>query len=329
MSQTTKPDRSKMDFSDIDDLGRATESFMREQRKALGHRGVNISEIIHHCKRSMVFVVLGAVFVTALVCGIRFAYDDSAMRDPQQTQGEEAPVSMPTTDASSTDVTKQEVEGGGTTPTTSSTVQSYVSTTPTTFPEDNEIASTPLLTEDSALQTEASSDTQSTAAGSSTTNATTSQTAVTTTKSTSASTKTTTTVTTTVRTSTTLTTTVSTTKLSTTTTTTTTTAAKTKLEYFNPHVSNVTEKDGVYTQTVNVQILNSGTATCRSLTLRISCPNEGKFVSVKDALYSSKIGYAGNTITVYYSEQIPANSFAQVKLTVQSTHPLTTCSVVQ
>ncbi len=332
MSQTTRHDRSKMDFSDIDNLGRATESFMREQRKALGHRGVNVTEIVHQCKRSMVFVVLGVIFVTALVCGIRFAYNDSAMRDPQQTQTqteEDAQVSMPTTGASSTDVIKQEAEVGGTTPTTASAVQTHVSTTPTTFLDDDEIATTPILTADSVLQTEDTTDVQTTVSSKETTTGT-SKTAASTTsttkKSTAVSSKATTT--TTGRTAATSTTTTTTTKPVTTTTTTTTNAAAAKLQYFNPHVADVTKNGDVYTQTVNVQVYNSGTAACRSLTIRLSCPSEGKFVSVKDALYSSRISYSGSTITVYYSEQIPVNSFAQLKLTVQSTQPLTTCSVV-
>ncbi|MBQ4345862.1 MAG: hypothetical protein IJC75_01865, partial [Oscillospiraceae bacterium] len=82
---TNQGDRSKIDFSDIDNLDRATEVFMKGQRKALGRRAINLDAVAEQGKRALVFIVLGAIFVTALVAGVRFAYNDDQLRDPNQS----------------------------------------------------------------------------------------------------------------------------------------------------------------------------------------------------------------------------------------------------
>ena len=78
--------RLKKDFSDIDNLERATESFMREKRKELGRSSVDLTSVSHSVKRSSVFLVLGAIFVTALVCGIKFSTSGNDLRQPQETE---------------------------------------------------------------------------------------------------------------------------------------------------------------------------------------------------------------------------------------------------
>ncbi len=312
--------RSKFDFSDIDNLDRATEAFMKEQRKALGHRTVNLDAIAEQGKRALVFVVLGAVFVTALVAGLRFGISDDALRDPNTSVSDSMVESgtNQTTNGSSNNQSKDDANGAATTA-PEHEAQSSVTTDPTTYQDDPALSTTlPQLTDSDVVifttttTTTAHGEGVTTPVGTST-QKTTTQKSTTTSKSTATSKTTTkssvTSTSTTLRSSTTTTTTTSTTRKTstttttpktTTTTTTTTTTAAPKAEMAVTRVRFVScqsESGGTYRTVLQVYVQNNGNAAASGATVNITTSP------------ISQCSYAGSTTDGWYANTSRGNAY--------------------
>lgn len=332
--------RSKFDFSDIDNLDRATESFMKQQRKSLGYSRFNLDAIAEQGKRILVFVVLGAIFVTALVAGVRFSYNDDEMRAPEQSVSDDVSGSETnqTTNGSSTDLPKDEANGSAATSSTAVQTESSVTTLPTTLSEEQNIATTlPQLTESSessvittpvlAATTTSKARTTTTTKQTTTTKKTTTTKATTTsittkkTTTTSRTTTTTTTTTTTKRTTTTLTTTTSTT------TTTTTTTPKPLLEIVAPRItSSEVMSNGTYRSEITVSVYNDSSVSASDFTISITCATNGVCTTALTQQANWEVDYGGTNITATYDGKLGSYQYVTLRLIVVTTTQLTGCS---
>ncbi len=312
--------RSQFDFSDIDHLDRATEAFMKEQRKALGHRTVNLDAIAEQGKRALVFVVLGAVFVTALVAGIRFGISDDALRDPNSSVSDSMVESgtNQTTDGSSNDKPKDDANGAATTP----EPEAPVTTEPTTYQDEPALSTTlPQFTDsDVVMLTTATTTTTpdvnlTTLAGTTTKKTTTQKTTTsrtTTPKSTirttptmtSTTTRKTTTTTTTSTTRKTTTTTPKTTTSTTTTTTTTTAAKKANLTVKSSRVVSCEQNDTYsFIVKVRVYLKNTGDAAASNVSTTILA-NNCTYVTTDSDDWSTVLS-GGRPVAEYYGTVAP------------------------
>lgn len=336
--------RSKFDFSDIDHLDRATEAFMKEQRKALGHRSVNLDAVADQGKRILVFVVLGAVFVTALVAGIRFGISDDELRDPNSSVSDSLAESgtNQTTDGSSSDQSKNDANGAATTSTTTAEPTTSVTTEPTTYQEDPTLSTTlPQLTDSNIViqtttTTAATGGNQTTIAGT-TTQKTTATSRTTppknTTRTTSTMTSTTTRRSTTSTTSTTRKTTTTTSKTtvttrktstSTTTTTTTTAAKKANLTVQRTRVVSCEEQDaGGFVVKVQVFLQNKGDAAASNVEVTVGA-NNCSYVSTDSGNWSAHLS-GGRPVAEYYGTVAP-NGEVSVTLFFITNRYLSSCS---
>ncbi len=297
--------RSKFDFSDIDHLDRATEAFLKEQRKALGHRAINLDAVAEQGKRALVFIVLGAVFVTALVAGIRFGISDNELRDPKTSVTDSVVESgtHQTTNGSSSDQPKDDANGAATTA-PNHEAESSVTTDPTTAADEPALSTTlPQLTESDVVMLTTTTTTKTTVGTAVTTlseatnskKTTTSKTTTpkTTTKTTATTSKATTpktTITTTITSTTAKTTVTSTTTKKTTTTTTTTTVCKANLSVKSVRVVSCTQQDADFITEVRVYLKNSGNAAASNVSTTVGVNNCSYVSTVTDNWSASLSG---------------------------------------
>lgn len=327
--------RSKFDFSDIDHLDRATEAFMKEQRRALGHRAVNLDAVAEQGKRALVFVVLGAVFVTALVAGIRFGISDDALRDPNTSASDSLAESgtNQTTDGSSNDQSKGDANGAATTAVTTAPSAISVTTEPTTYQEDSVVSTTlPQLTASNIVMTTlstADTDQNLTAPASSTTRNSvatpkTSTSGTTSTHGTISTTTSTTAQRSTTTTSTTRKTSTTTTSSTTTTTTTTTIAKKADVTVKRTRLVSCEENDdGKFVVKVQVYLQNKGDATASNIEATVYV-NNCTYVTTMTSDWNAQI--SGGRPVVDYDGTLAPNEEISVTLFFITNRYLSSCS---
>ncbi len=320
-------ERPKQDFSDIDHLNHAMESFMKSKRRELGRRSVPISSIIDSCKRGLVFVVLGAVFVTALVGGIQFSYQDDMLQQPESSvSGETTTESQTGQEAVSTnEMTRPTAEGSAVTSITTGEASVTMLPGMTTPPMTT---TTTESTEETDESTDATAErlTGMTVAGTTTFRSGTLRTTTTARSTTSKHTTTTKRTTTTARVTTTRkTTTVPTTLKSTTTTTTkaTTPAPQANIRVLSATVSGWKNVNGMQQQTVEITIYNdSNVKLTNNVRFAIDLMSGSGITHVGCASGNcARTSFSGNRISTTYTAGLAGYQYATISLTVTSTTP--------
>ena len=354
--------RNQQDFSDIDNLGRATESFMKEQRKALEQRRSVRAPRNHttwfgaHIKQISVTAALVLVCGLAAFFGIRFAAGHDDLRQPEPettvsdtTAGTEAEPEPESTEPPAGSETERQMPAV----TPNNTERQSASTTATrdTTADDGQNATTPSVstrrTEPSAKQPSeqipASTSVSTTpprsgsvqivtqpssTASTSRTTTSTSRTTASTSRTTASTSRTTastsrTTASTSKTTASTSRTTASTSK----TTVTTTQPAQAKLDVLSVRVRDgYTDSSGKYRQTVRVFLRNTGNAAfsgSKSLSIAVTGCSSIQHVGCTTG-NARNISYSGSGITLTYAYSgLAVNADDTVTLTVISDKPIT------
>ena len=353
--------RNKQDFSDIDNLGRATESFMKVQRKALEQRRSVRAPRNHstwfgaHIKQISVTAALVLVCGLAAFFGIRFAMRSDSIRQPEQTssaadtsaktetkQTEADSEPELTESAAASDAERQQP---AVTPNnterqsaSSSTTATREATTKDEIPATTNTAASTRLTEAVSKQTQPLSTSYTaptsaprssavTTSSSRTTTASTTPTSRTTRSTTSSTTTKITTRSTTSQTTTKLTT--SKTTSSSTTVTTTTTAPQAQINVLSVRVKDGyrDSSTGKYHQTIRILLRNNGTGTFSgSMPLAVGVTGSVRVIQHVGCLSgnATNIIYSSNKITVTYSSRYVApGGDDSITLSVITDEPIT------
>ncbi len=347
--------KGKRDFSDIDNLERATESFMRGQRKALtgSHAGSRAFHTLNLHKLSRfgaVFAVIAVIIGTVVFAGIRFGKQDQEFLKPAETAStaettqtdppaettlpeetvtEEAAEAQPiatvtssraqTSAAATTSASATETTGTGSSATTGT--GTATSTTARTS-----AATSPVVQISPAAATQAPSTAAPVTAPPVTAaqNVTAPTTAHTTAHIT-ARTTVTTRATTTVRTTTTVTTTVRTT-----TTVTTTTEPKVAVIRITGCTADGHESySGNCQQKLHIKVTNSGNAPLTGTKmLSITCGDEVNIIHVgcTSGNTSGSMSYSASKIDIRYSGSLAPGERDTIELTVISRNPIWSCT---
>ena len=320
--------KGKRDFSDIDNLERATESFMRGQRKALtgshaGSRAFHTLNLHKLTRFGAVIAVIAVIVGTVVFAGIRFGKQDQDFLKPEETTAASvttqtdppAETTLPeetvTTSASAieTDGTWNAAETTGSSATTTATSRTnkpaVVQIPPAAATEAPATAAPVTAPPVTAAQTATVHTNPTTARTTVTTRATTRPTAAV---------RTTTVTTTTVR---------------TTTTVTTTTEPKVAVITITKLVvDGQTHYSGSCKENVHVTVKNTGNATLSgSYALSIRCVDAENIVHVgcTSGNVLSNITHTGEVMTLYYCGSLAPDAKDTIELTVLTQDPLLVC----
>ena len=342
--------KGRQDFSDIDNLDRATESFMKMQRKALaGYRPARQRYFrtvdLHKITRfAAVFAVLAVIIGTVVFAGIRFGKQNPGMIQPEpepapqitETSGQTQTEPDTTAAPPETDVT-QSAAPIDTPATTASTTRS--TTTSQITSADTESASRTSSSE--ASTSAASSATTQTTSRSTSTSSSTSTARQTTSSSSrqaatnaiAATSSTTRTTTTTTRTTTSRTTTSRTTtsRTTTTVTTTTTTAAKAIISITSASLNadDLKAYNGHAMQTVYVKVKNTGNAKLTgSSKIAVTCAGAGTIYHAGCQSGNVESGIVSSDETVYlkYNGSLEPGATDTIVLTIITEDPVWKCT---
>ena len=344
--------KGKRDFSDIDNLERATESFMRGQRKALtgshaGSRAFHTLNLHKLTRFGAVFAVIAVIVGTVVFAGIRFGKQDqdflkpaettaasvTAQTDPpaettlpEETVTTEQPAqpiatltsSRTQTTAATATTSASAIETDGTW-NAAETTGSSAATTATSRTNKPAVVQIPPAAATEAPATAAPVTAPPVTAAQITTvhtNPTTARTTVTTRATTrpTAAVRTTTVTTTTVR---------------TTTTVTTTTEPKVAVITITKLVvDGQTHYSGSCKENVHVTVKNTGNATLSgSYALSIRCVDAENIVHVgcTSGNVLSNITHTGEVMTLYYCGSLAPDAKDTIELTVLTQDPLLVC----
>lgn len=333
--------KMSQDFSDIDNLDRATESFMKAQHKALGATTAGIPLLQRINKRAVAIAAIGLVLISAIVGGIAVASgDDDQLRQPA------AGTTVSTTTATKKEAenadapaeTPENAEPSETKPSETAAATSATSSTENTSDQtgDGTDKTTVSATSGTGSQT---ADTQPTAPEQpqqpeiedplpppiTTTAPTTISTTRTTTTTRMTTTTTRRTTTTTMRTTTTTKRTTTTTRRTTTTTTTTMTTTTTTLPLPNvrcqgAQIMGFAKEGDNFVYTIEISFYNSSpTASSSAFNFTLRCATDGKFQRVESKTSGcSLVSYSTPTAKFKYSNTVGGNSSAKATVVVKS-----------
>lgn len=355
-----KPRRNTdMDFSDIDNLDRATEYFMNAQRKALGARRVEPSFFERIGKRGIAVAAIAVILISAVAGGIAISSKgDDALRKPQPaattaaattttiTKQEAEPADAPAEDnaaeslpvseaaadtsltsATSTTATSSTLPGQSTTSTsTTSGAAAVQQEQPQNIGQPEQPAATELqqIATEPAVQPVVAPVTtprMTTTTTRTTTRLTTTTRATTTTK---ATTRTTTTTKATTKATTRMTTTTPR-PTTTTTTTTTTTLPKPNVMCQGAEFAGFEREGDLYVYTIQVSLINrSSTASSAVIPFMIKCTTNGSFDRVESLSSDcSLVSYSTPNATMRYTGSVGGNGSATFNVKIKATAPIT------
>lgn len=335
MSQIPK---GRQDFSDIDNLDRATESFMRGQRKALeGYRPPRRKYFrsfdFHKIARfAAVFAVLGVIIGTVVFAGMHFGNTGQDMRQPEPEPPRITDTTAPLQTEAETTAPQSETEATQTASVSVSTSTTASAAQHTTSSESESAAHDTTAPPESSSSSRTTS--TSTSAAAEQHHGATAATASSTTRAASSTTRTTTTTTsTTARSSTRLTT--RSTTVSTTTTTTTTTkttpAAKAVISItrINVNADDLTVFNGNPMQTIRINVTNTGDAALSGIyELKIRCVDAGTIfhVGCQSGNVASGIVYSGEYIYLRYNKALAPGANDTITITAITEDPVWRCT---